>query len=107
MDNGHVRSERIMASVGGGQRSAYKSRSRTSARATRRVVCPDRVLFAKNSDRDPNEAQPLDWCQRDRPAPGTRVQCTWSAIEQVSETNAVLLNRQTRNRRAGIPLGSG
>lgn len=53
----------------------------------------DGLLFAKNSDRDPNEAQFLDW----RPAAdhdvGERVRCTWIDIPQVERTRAVLLSR--------------
>jgi hypothetical protein len=57
------------------------------------VVHDGGVLFAKNSDRDPNEAQFLDWQPRHADGPGSRVRCTWIEIDQVAETNAVLLSR--------------
>lgn len=57
------------------------------------VVRPGSVLFAKNSDRDANEAQYLDWHPRASHPAGSRVRCTWIEIGQVRETNAVLLSR--------------
>ncbi len=51
------------------------------------------VLFAKNSDRDPNESQLLEWHPAARHAPGSRVACTHVEVDQVQETNAVVLSR--------------
>jgi dipeptidase len=56
-------------------------------------VEPGRVLFAKNSDRDPNEAQVLSWVPaREHPA-DQRLDCTWISIPQVRRTHAVFLCR--------------
>lgn len=53
----------------------------------------DGVLFAKNSDRDPNEAQVLRWHPAQEYAAGTRLSCTWTEIDQAPATAAVLLSR--------------
>lgn len=51
------------------------------------------VVFGKNSDREPNEAQSLEFHPAAGHAPGAKVQCTYMAIDQVNETFAVLLSR--------------
>lgn len=57
------------------------------------VVGEAGTLFAKNSDRDGNEAQLLDWQPRQAHPNGSTVRCTWIEIPQVRETFAVLLSR--------------
>lgn len=57
------------------------------------VVRPEGVLFAKNSDRDANEAQVLEWHPRQRYAADSEVACTHLRIPQVRETHAILISR--------------
>lgn len=52
-----------------------------------------RTYFAKNSDRDPNEAQVLEWHPAQSHPAGTRLRCTWIEIPQVPRTYATLLSR--------------
>jgi dipeptidase len=51
------------------------------------------VLFGKNSDREPNEAQVLESRPCETFRKGETVKCTYIEIPQVSETRAVLLCR--------------
>lgn len=57
------------------------------------VVRPDGVLFAKNSDRDPNEPQLLEWHAAAHHPAGEGLRCTWIEIPQVTRTHAVLISR--------------
>jgi secernin len=49
------------------------------------------VIFAKNSDREPNEAQEVIILPRQEHPEGSSLRCTYIEIPQVSETHAVLL----------------
>jgi dipeptidase len=57
------------------------------------VVGDEGVLFAKNSDRDANEGQGLEWHAAADHGAGSTVTCTWIEIAQVDHTHAVLLSR--------------
>lgn len=57
------------------------------------VITGDAVWFAKNSDRDPNEAQLLEWHPAATFAPDQRLSCTHLDIPQATHTHAVLLSR--------------
>jgi len=57
------------------------------------IVEPNRVLFAKNSDRDANEGQNLVWNPRRRGKPAGLVKCTHIEIPDVDETHATLLSQ--------------
>ncbi|MFZ4518052.1 MAG: hypothetical protein ACOYOP_06670 [Microthrixaceae bacterium] len=57
------------------------------------TLTDDGVLFAKNSDREPDEAQFLDWQPAREHRPDAPLRCTWTTIGQVARTHAVLLSR--------------
>lgn len=57
------------------------------------IVGDDQVLFAKNSDRDANEAQFLEWLPRRSHSAGSTLRCTWIEIPQVRRTHAALISR--------------
>jgi secernin len=51
------------------------------------------MLFGKNSDRQCNEAQLLEYVPRRRHSSESEVACTYISVPQVRETHAVLLSR--------------
>jgi dipeptidase len=51
------------------------------------------MLFAKNSDREPNEAQHVLLVAAADHEPGARVRCTYIEIPQVAHTHAVMLSK--------------
>ena len=57
------------------------------------TVTADGLLFAKNSDRDPNEAQVLEWTPAAEHPGGASVACTWTSVPQVPRTHATVVSR--------------
>ena len=57
------------------------------------VTADGSIVFGKNSDREPNEAQALEYHPAQVFAHPVKVQCTYRAIPQVRETYATLLGR--------------
>lgn len=51
------------------------------------------IIFGKNSNREPNEAQVLEFHPGQTYLPGTTVSCTYIEIPQVTETLPVLIGR--------------
>lgn len=51
------------------------------------------VIFAKNSDRPRDEVQEVVFIPAGTHSPGSRLQCTYIEVEQVSKTHAVILSR--------------
>ncbi len=51
------------------------------------------VIFAKNSDRDPNEAHELLMIPHATHPAGSEVKCTYISLPQIAETHAVLLSK--------------
>lgn len=51
------------------------------------------ILFAKNSDRDPNEAQLINWYAAADHPDGATVACTGMTIPQVAHTHAIAIAR--------------
>ncbi len=61
--------------------------------ATGRATPDGAVIFGKNSDREPNEAQALEYHPPAKHMRGVQLRCTYIAIPQVRETHGVLLSR--------------
>ncbi len=77
------------------------------------LVEAGRVLFAKNSDRDVNEAQVLEWHPAARHAPGSSLRATWIELPQVDQTLPILISRpfwmwgaEMGTNAAGVTIGN-
>ncbi len=57
------------------------------------VTVDGSVVFGKNSDREPNEAQALEYHAARVYSPPTTLQCTYRAIPQVKATLGILISR--------------
>ncbi|MBN1881928.1 MAG: C69 family dipeptidase [Deltaproteobacteria bacterium] len=61
--------------------------------ATASATADGSVLFGKNSDREPNEAQPIEYHPAKEYKKGESLRCTYIEIPQVQKTRAVLISR--------------
>ncbi|MHA1601459.1 MAG: peptidase U34, partial [Promethearchaeota archaeon] len=61
--------------------------------ATPSVTKHNVMLFGKNSDREPDEAQNIVIVPHQTHKPGSLLKCTYIEIPQVEETNRILLSQ--------------
>lgn len=61
--------------------------------ATQQATGDGSIIFGKNSDREPNEAQVLEYIPAREYPSGSQVRCTYLEIPQVERTHAVMLSR--------------
>lgn len=61
--------------------------------ATGKATADGTVILAKNSDREPNEAQLLKHITRQSYAADTQLRCTYISIPQEKESNEILLSK--------------
>jgi len=61
--------------------------------ATKNATADGSVLFGKNSDREPNEAQPIEYHPAKEYKKDERLRCTYIEIPQMKKTRAVLISR--------------
>ena len=57
------------------------------------ITADSSVIFGKNSDREPNEAQALEYHPAEQFPENTRLKCTYREIPQIRQTQAVLISR--------------
>lgn len=57
------------------------------------VTAENSIIFGKNSDREPNEAQSLEYHHAQIYPPGKKQQCTYIRVPQVIETHGILIGR--------------
>ena len=57
-----------------------------------RIISKDLAIFAKNSDRSPNEAQVIEFIEHKHHDEAV-LKCTYISIDQVKETNAMVISR--------------
>jgi dipeptidase len=57
-----------------------------------RRIGENHSIFAKNSDRSPNEPQIIEFIEHKRHTEKT-LKCTYISIDQVEETNAMVISR--------------
>ena len=49
------------------------------------------VILAKNSDREANEMQSLEYFEGATHRPGEKLKCTYIDVDQVEKTNSILI----------------
>jgi secernin len=81
--------------------------------ATQEATGDGSVILAKNSDREPNEAQYIEYHPAQTYGPGEQLKVTYLTIPQVKQTRAVLLSRpfwmwgaEMGSNDAGVAIGN-